>query len=57
MQKIKNTYDAPAITIVKVKACARMCTVSNYSRSVTIGSDSGENYGVQDYGAGESYEW
>lgn len=57
MKKNKNTYDAPTITIVEVKACARLCIVSNPSRSVMIGSDSGDSYGVQNYEAGETYDW
>lgn len=46
MQKNKNTYDAPAITVVEVKACGRMCTGSD-ARLLILGSDSSN--GIQQF--------
>ena len=56
MQKNKNTYDAPTITIVEVKACGRMCSASSNARILLIGTPS-DSYGLQDFGAGSEQNW
>ena len=57
--KNKNTYEAPAITVVEVKMDTGVLITSTMwvILGTETGSDPATNYGVQDYGSGGTYEW
>lgn len=56
MQKNKNTYDAPAITVVEVKACGRMCSASSNTNILLMGTPS-DSYGLQQFSTEIERNW